>query len=147
MTLYASLDQKSPIMEVPQPLLLNGWKRRLESLEIWAIEIEFDRLIRTKKSGEIFTASWLPSELCSFGRYEWDDSPFMKIWDKACQRDARQTRWCFGLLLWEHMMRWPEAWRVQQGELEDVPVVGTRCFRCRSREGEATSRPLLASTH
>ena len=60
MTLYASLDQKSPIMEVPQPLLLNGWKRRLESLEI--LLFSGPRLVNRGWSKKART--WVPSSCC-----------------------------------------------------------------------------------
>jgi hypothetical protein len=145
MTLYAAADGKNAIIAVPQRLLLTGWKERLESLELRAIGIEFDRLIRSKKSREIRAASWLWSKLSPHGRIDWESSPLMHIWEKACQRDARQTCWCFGLLLWEHMMNRPDAWRVEMADLDDVPVAGTTYFRCRSSEETSPSRKMASA--
>ena len=89
MTLYAAADRKNPIMAIPHPLLLSGWKSRLEDLELRAIGFELARLIRSKASREIQTAAWLPARLSPSGRLSWDDTPLMRIWEKACHRDAR----------------------------------------------------------
>jgi len=143
MTLYTAAD-RNPITAVPNRLLLTGWKDRLESLELRAIGIEFERLVRNKTSREIRTASWLPSKLSPHGRVDWEDSPLIHIWEKACQRDAKQTCWCFGLLLWEHLMNHPDAWRVEKADLDDVPVAATTYFRCRSRDESAESRKMAS---
>src|SRR3954463_12657614 len=118
MTLYAAADRTRPITAVPNRLLLSGWKGRLQSLELRAIGVELERLIRSKQGGEIRTASWLPSKLSLHGRFDWAQSPLVHIWEKACQRDSKQTCWCFGLLLWEHMMNRPEAWRVERANFD-----------------------------
>ena len=146
MALFVAADGGSPVTVVPHQLLFDGWKKHLESLEIQAIEIEFDRLVRNKKSGEIHTASWLPAEICPLGHYDWDGSPFMKIWDKACERDRARTCWCFGLFLWEHMMKRPEAWHFKTFDLDHVPMAATRYYRCRRRvysEGFGTALTSL----
>src|SRR5262245_47631808 len=117
MTLYASADRKNPIGAVPHRLLLTGWKNRLETLELRAIEVELDRLIRSKAGREIRTAAWLPARLSPYGRLSWEGTPLMRIWEKACQEDAKQACWCFGLLLWEHMIDRADAWRVERADL------------------------------
>src|SRR5215471_19348023 len=117
MTLYAAADRKNPIQVVPHRLLLNGWKSRLQALELRAIAFELDRLIEINRGREICTASWLSRELSPHGRVVWEHSPLNHIWEKACQRDSRQTCWCFGLLLWEYMMNRADEWRVQRADL------------------------------
>src|SRR5947207_14373848 len=104
MALFVAADGGSPVTVVPHQLLFDGWKKHLEALEIQAIEIEFDRLVRNKKSGDIRTASWLPAEICALGHYDWDGSPFMKIWHKACERDRARNGCCFGLVPCEHIL-------------------------------------------
>jgi hypothetical protein len=143
-TLYTAADRKSSITAVPHRLLFDGWTSRLQSLELQAIGIELERLIRNHARREIRTGSWLSRELSVHGRIDWADTPFMHIWEKACQRDSKQTCWCFGLLLWEHLMNHAEAWHVQQADLDEVPVAGTTYFRCRSAVRSA-SPAIVAS--
>jgi hypothetical protein len=144
-TLYAAANRKNLIHVVPHRLLLSGWKNRLQTLELRAISFEFDRLIEIKKGREICTANWLSRELSPHGRVRWDNSPLQHIWEKACQRDHRQTCWCFGLLLWEHMMSRSDAWRVERADLDEVPIAGTTYFRCRSSEEPKSSRKMAQS--
>ena len=132
MTLYTASDRKNAITAVPHRLLLTGWKNKLQSLELRAIKFELDRLIEIKKGREICTANWLSRELSPHGRVLWENSPLKHIWEKACQRDPRQTCWCFGLLLWEHMMNRSDAWRVERADLDEVPIAGTSYVRFRS---------------
>lgn len=143
MALYNVGDRSHPITTIPHQLLFNGWKSRLERLELQAIEVEFDRLVRNKKAGEISTANWLPAEICPLGRYDWDGSPFMKIWDKACERDRARTCWCFGLMLWEHMIGRTEDWYFKTADLDNAPMAATRYYRCGQyrdgRRGSANS--------
>lgn len=145
MTLYAAADRKGLVKTVPHRLLLDGWKSRLEPLELQAIDVELDRLIRGKPSGEIRTAAWLPTGLSPYGRLCWDGTPLTRIWEKACQRDAKQACWCFGLLLWEHMMTRPDEWRVERADLGDIPLAGTTFRRSRVKDGTGAPRPLAAS--
>jgi len=145
MTLYAASDRKNLVNAVPHRLLLDGWKSRLEALELRAIEFELDRLVRSKASGEIRTAAWLPARLSPYGRMSWDQTPLMRIWENVCQRDPKQTCWCFGLLLWEHMMARPDAWRVERADLGEMPLAGTTYRRCRSNDGPLAPSPLAAS--
>ena len=123
-------ESHTPIRTVPHPLLFNAWKSQLEPVELHAIEIEFDQLIRRIKGRELVTARLLPMEICALGRYDWDGSPFMRIWEKACDRDRARTCWCFAVLLWEHMIRRTDAWQVKAMDLDDAPMAATKYFRC-----------------
>jgi len=146
MTIYAAPGRKNPITAVPHRLLLAGWKSRLNPLELQAIEIELERLVRVTKRREIQTAHWLARTISPYGRIHWDNSSLMHIWEKACQRDSKQTCWCFGLLLWEHMMNRPDAWHVEQGDLDDAPMAGTTYCRCLSRDEKVAHQPMIATT-
>jgi hypothetical protein len=145
MTLYTAANRKNPILAVPHRLLLTGWKDRLEALELRAIGVELDRLIRSRLGHEIRTASWLPARLSPYGRLSWDETPLMRIWEKACQGDAKQTCWCFGLLLWEHMIDRADAWRIERADLGEIPVAGTTYIRCRTRHDGAAPEPMIAA--
>jgi len=140
MALYIIGDRSHPITTIPNRLLFDGWKSRLEALEIQAIDVALDRLVRKTKRSEICTASWMPSELSRLGHYDWEGSPFMKIWDKACERDRTRTCWCFGLFLFEHMINRPDSWQFKAADLDDVPMAATRYYRCRKSLGESSDR-------
>ena len=142
MALYVVGDRSNPITYIPHPLLFDGWKSRLEALEIQAIHVALDRLVRNTKRSEICTASWTPNELSSMGQYDWEGSPLVKIWDKACERDRARTCWCFAIFLFEHMIRRPEAWHFKAAELDNVPMAGTRYYRCQRPIEESRSRAV-----
>jgi hypothetical protein len=127
--LFAFGETKIPITTVPHRLLFNGWKARLGPSELRAIEMAFDHLIGRNKPSEICTARLLPSDICFLGRHDWDHSPFMRIWEKACEFDRARTCWCFAVFLCDHMMRRPEAWQFKALDLEDAPMAATKYFR------------------
>jgi hypothetical protein len=131
MALYSLGGRGKPVTSIPHKLLFDGWKRRLEPLEIRAINIEFDRIIRGKKGGEVCTAKLLSIDLSTEGQRDWEGSAFLKIWDKACGRDRTNTCWCFGLLLWEHMINRMDAWHFEHHDLDSVPMAATRYYRVR----------------
>jgi hypothetical protein len=131
MALFTIGSRGNPVTSIPHGLLLDEWKRRLEPLEIQAINIDFDRIIRRKKGGEICTAKLLSSDLSPSGQCDWEGSSFVKIWDKACRRDRSHTCWCFGLLLWEHMMNRSDAWHFEYHDLDSVPMAATRYYPAR----------------
>ena len=145
MALYVIGDRSHPITDTPHPLLFDGWKSRLEALEIQAIHVALDRLVRNTKRSEICTTSWMPSELSSMGHYDWEASPLMKIWDKACERDRARACWCFGLFLFEHMIRRPEAWHFKTADLDNVPMAATRYYRFQRSMGESRDRADVVS--
>jgi hypothetical protein len=128
--LFASGDSQTPITSVPHQLLFKGWKAPLAPIELSAIEAELDHLVSLTKGAEISTARWLPFDICSLGRHDWDGSPLMRIWEKACERDRARTCWCFAVFLWDHMMRRPDPWQFKTMDLDDVPMAATRYFRC-----------------
>jgi hypothetical protein len=131
MALYRPGDRKHPVTAIPHRILFDGWLSRLAPLELRAIDIQLDRLVRARRGREIETARWLPPHLSPQGGHDWESSPLMRIWDKACQRNPDQTCWFFGLLLWQHMMNRKEAWHFATSDLNDVPMAGTRYYQVR----------------
>ena len=130
MALFALGETQTPVVTVPHRLLFNGWKARLEANELRAIETEFDHLVSRKKGNEISTARLLPCEISPLGHHDWEGSPFMRIWEKACDRDRARTCWCFAVFLWDHMLRRPDAWHFKTFDLDDVPMAATKYYRC-----------------
>jgi hypothetical protein len=114
---------------VPNQLLFTGWKSRLQSIELYAIEMEFTRLVNGVKGAELVTARLLPFEICALGRHDWDGTPFMHIWEKACDRDRARTCWCFAVFLWDHMLRRSDTWEVTPMDLDAAPLAATKYVR------------------
>jgi hypothetical protein len=147
MALFNPGDSKNPVTSVPHRLLFGSWKGRLAPLEVQAIHVELDRLVRNKRGAEIITTHWLPCELSTLGRLDWERTALSKIWEKACERDRSRTCWCFALFLWEHMMTRPEAWYFEAIDLADAPLAATRYYRCQTRPVQRKSaNPLLATS-
>jgi hypothetical protein len=146
MSLYVAGQSQNAVTSIPHQLLFNGWKRRLDALELQAIDMALDHLVQTSGGSEIRTARWLSREVSPLGQHDWEGSPFMRIWDKACNRDRVQTGWCFALFLWQHMLQRPEAWHFKTMDLDDVPMAGTRYYRSpRARRLESRDPALAAS--
>jgi hypothetical protein len=95
MALYPLGEFQNPITSVPHRLLFDGWKSRLEVLELQAIDAEFDHLVGMHTGSEIRTPRWLPCDVSPFGHHDWVDSAFKRIRDKACEDDRARTCWCF----------------------------------------------------
>jgi hypothetical protein len=130
MPLFVVGDDRE-ITNVPHETEFSVWKNRLTPGDREAISDEFDRLIDEKLQNgtDILTSSWLPDELSPNGGQDWDGTPFQAIWDRACRQDWTATGWCFGLLLWEHMMNRPETWYCMKCELDGNPIGGTTYFQ------------------
>lgn len=129
MTLFAIGETQTPVTTIPHRLLFNCWTARLESTELRAIEIELDHLVSRKPGVEIKTTSLLPCEITPLGHHDWAGSPFMHIWEKACEGDRTRTCWCFAVFLWDHMMRRADAWHVKMLDLDGAPMAATRYYR------------------
>jgi hypothetical protein len=148
MVLYAFGNRGNPVTTIPHRLMFDEWKSRLEPIEIQAIDVEFNRIVGAKKGDELCTVSllpcaFLPSDISLMGRQDWEGSSFLKIWDKACRRDRAHTCWCFGLLLWEHMMNRQDAWHFQKFDLDSVPMAATRYHRCVRRGSDGVRAASL----
>lgn len=130
--LYRVGESSNPVTSVPHAPDFNRWKGRLASVELKAIEGELDNLITAKiSSGEdIVTAGWLPGELCPNGSHDWAGTPFESIYDKACRGSWGQTAMCFGLFVWERIMKREEAWHFMRCELDGEPISSMTYFRC-----------------
>jgi hypothetical protein len=117
---------------VPHNDQFDEWQSRLSSQEIEAIHNEFDHMLDRKLSSgqEILTSSWIPKELCHDDGHEWFGTPFQVIWEKACRQNWEHTGWCFGLFLWDHMMKRGEDWCFYKSGGDD-DIRGTTYFRRR----------------
>jgi hypothetical protein len=139
MALYAFGKHRKLVTKIPHQLLFDGWKSWLDALQIQAINDEFEQIIANNEDGEIGTAGLLSASLSPLGRYHWEGSSFLPIWDQACGRDRDHTCWCFGLLLWEHMMNRPDAWNYRRFDLDHAPLAATKYYRCQVHSKPASN--------
>lgn len=131
MPLYWFEHPSDPITEVPHLEQFRIWHSRLDGPTLGAIEAEFDRVLddRSTNGNEVLTSNWLPSELCPDGGQEWYGTPFWPIYETACRQNWQHAGWCFGLLLWDYMMRREEDWLCGKFDKDGVPIGGTTYFR------------------
>lgn len=57
---------------------------------------------------------------------DWRGTPFQPIRDRAYRGDVDAAPRCFGLIVWEAVMRHPERWSFGRYALNDIPLEGKR---------------------
>ncbi|MBW8886614.1 MAG: hypothetical protein JF616_02555 [Fibrobacteres bacterium] len=72
------------------------WRDRLE--RAGQLQPMMDKLNDIVSGGEVHTSSWIPGD-------DWEKSGFQPIFVIAAQGVYEHAAFCFGLLLWEVMMR------------------------------------------
>ena len=114
-----SLDRFQVVKTIPHEAEYRRWSSRLSDVEIRAITNELNRKI---DKAEIHTSSWMPGS-------NWGGTVYQPIWETACQKNQDAAAKCFGLILWEVMMKRPDAWSFGRYKLNEVPIVGLTYFR------------------
>lgn len=114
------------ITRVPHQAQYQRWRNRLSEPAFRSICNELlDRIIE----GEVHTSSWIPGS-------EWANTPFMPIYETACLKDVGDAAKCFGLILWEVMMKHPESWSFGRYEKDGTPIEGLTYFRISLEGGQ-----------
>jgi hypothetical protein len=116
-----SIDTGRPINYIPHKKEYEIWKSRLTQEQFEVIRAELDRRI---EGGEVHTSSWIPGE-------NWTGTVFEPIYEVACRRNVEAAALCFGLILWEVMMRRPENWSFGRYEKNGIPIKGLTYFQVR----------------
>lgn len=114
-----SLDKLQEVKTIPHEREYRKWCSRLSDAEVSAITEELNRKI---DAGKIHTSSWMPGS-------NWLGTVFQPIWETACQKNQDAAAKCFGLMLWEVMMKRPDAWSFGRYKLNEVPIEGLTYFR------------------
>ena len=114
-----SLDKSEIIHTIPYEKTYRIWMSRLSARELKAIT---DNLNRKIDRAGIHTSSWMPGS-------NWIETVFQPIWDTACERNQDAAAKCFGIILWEIMMKRPETWAFGRYSLKGVPIHGLTYFR------------------
>ena len=107
------------IYSIPHSSEYEAWKSRLTKEQFQAV---FDELDSRVSEGDVHTSSWMP------GR-DWSHTVFQPIYDQACGQDKESAAMCFGLILWEVMMKRPEAWSFGRYPRNGIEIKGMTYFR------------------
>lgn len=111
--LYA-IDDKL-MASVPHSREYRVWLSRLSTTELDAIRSKLNSMITEK---DIHTSSWMPGK-------DWNGTVFMPIYEKACMKNVDVAAMCFGLILWEIMMKRTDKWVFIKYDRDDRAIVGT----------------------
>lgn len=118
-----SVDSDKPITRIPHAREYRDWKSKMSQAEINTI---FEALNARFDSNEIETSSWIPGS-------DWTGTVFLPIYEKACNRNPNAAALCFGLMVWEALMRHPAAWGFGRYEKDGIPIRGMTYFRLHNR--------------
>jgi|ERR1700730_17845747 hypothetical protein len=117
--LYSIGNKIKQIKSIPHSTEYRAWKKKLSLAQLQAIE---DELKLRVQGGDVHTSSWIPGK-------HWSDTPFKPIYAVACNCDEEAAAMCFGLILWEVMMRHPDKWSFLRCEKNGVTIKGLTYFR------------------
>ena len=70
-----------------------------------------------------------PFNSSRIGEGDWDGTPLQAIREVACPGDFELAGQFFGLIVWYHMMKHPDAWSFQQVDKVDKEEGGKLYFR------------------
>ena len=104
---------------IPHHAEYETWTNRLTKYEFKDIK---DDLNSRVSEADVHTSSWMP------GR-DWSGTVFQPIYDRACGQHEESAAKCFGLILWEVMMKRDKAWCFGRYEKDGVPIEGLTYFR------------------
>lgn len=113
------IDTERAIDSIPHRAAYYGWKSHLTEEEYQTIFHVLDSRVSGDK---VHTSSWIP------GR-DWTGTVFQPIYDRACGQDEDAAAKCFGLILWEVMMKRGEAWSFGRYKKDGIPIKGLTYFR------------------
>lgn len=117
--LYSIGNKIKQIKSIPHSTQYRVWKKRLSSTELKAIEAD---LVARIQGGDVHTSSWIPGK-------HWGGTPFKPIYSVACNYNEEAAAMCFGLILWEVMMRHPDRWSFGRFEKDGIDIKGLTYFR------------------
>jgi len=95
-----SIEQERYIDRVPHESLYKAWIKEMTEVEKRFI---FEKLNSMIDSDEIHTSSWMPGN-------DWTGTVFLPIYAKACHQDESAAAMCFGLIVWDVLMRREDVW-------------------------------------
>lgn len=116
--LYA-LGPEQYIDDLPYLSEYNRWRSRLSDAEYGAIVTELSDKI---SDGTVHTSSWMPGN-------DWSGTVYEPIYLKACDQSPSESAKCFGLFLWEVLLRHPDVWAFGRYEKNGIPIQGLTYFK------------------
>lgn len=114
-----SVDGEKYITTIPHESDFKTWSSRLSAADLDKISAA----LKTVFSGsEIKTSSWIPGE-------NWAGTPWEPIYSQACRQDEDAAARCFGLFVWQAVLRESDVWGFGRYEKDGVPIEGMTYFK------------------
>lgn len=119
--LYAPDEPGEAIQDVPRSRReqYRVWRGRLSQAQYDAIAEHLDRQIGEAK---IHTSGWMPGQ-------KWAGTVLEPILSVACRGNPDAAGKCFGLILWEVMIRREDDWSFGRFERDGAPIESMTYFR------------------
>jgi len=114
-----SIENGKYITNVPHEHDFKIWSSRLMPVEITSIQQALNQIF---SGSEIETSSWIPGE-------DWTGSVWEPIYSKSCRQDVAAAAKCFGLFVWQAVIREKDVWAFGRYEKDGVPIEGLTYFR------------------
>ena len=114
-----SIEADEEIKDIPHRKDYDQWRQRLTDSDYQDIINELSQKIQ---GSEIQTSSWIPGE-------DWTGTVYEPIYTDACNQDPVASAKCFGLLLWEAILKDDSYWAFGRYEKDGVPIEGLTYFR------------------
>ncbi len=114
-----SVDSGTFVTRVPHERDFNIWRSRLSVADLSAIRQALQQILA---SSEIETSSWIPGD-------NWAGTPWEPIYSKVCRQDEAAAARCFGLFVWEAVLRDKDVWGFGRYEKDGIPIEGITYFK------------------
>lgn len=114
-----SINSGKYITTIPHPSDFQIWSSRLSASDLSNIRVSLKRIF---SNSEIETSSWIPGD-------NWIGTPWEPIYSCACRQDEDAAARCFGLFVWEAVLRNRDAWSFGRYEKDGVPIEGLTYFK------------------
>ena len=114
-----SISHQRYITETPHRRFYETCCARLSEAQFRKIFAELNGRI---DSSEIHTSSWIPGA-------KWRGTLYYPILRDACRYDEDAAAKFFGLILWDVMLKRPEAWAFGRYEKNNIPIEGLTYFQ------------------
>lgn len=114
-----SVDGGKYITKVPHENDFQIWTSRLSASDLSNIRISLQRVFL---GSEIQTSSWIPGD-------DWAGTPWEPIYSQACRQDEDAAARCFGLFVWQAVLRESDVWGFGRYEKDGVPIEGMTYFK------------------
>jgi hypothetical protein len=114
-----SVESGQYVTKIPHEANFMTWCSRLSVPDLTNIRVALERVI---SASEIETSSWMPGD-------DWTGTPWEPIYSQACRRDEEAAAKCFGIFVWQTVLRDRDVWGFGRYEKDGVPIHGMTYFK------------------